>query len=269
MKITEDKFIRFFEEADDKGGGVAVFDEPVTEPATEPVTEPVTEPAVESKPEPAPTVDAKALAQEFGGEIARALETSRAKDKPPLTLEEAEAALNVWKPTKEWETKFENLETRNDALKELRDGFIRHSDTITQHRLHQLQTAMEEKFSPALAVVEQMQAEQRQTRFDTTYPQLAKPGLRPVLQAVGSQLRESGKRFNSEEEIFDAVATEVAKVIKETNSDFKLEKVSGSSPAKTNPNAIPVTTPGSGGGTGKKGASAPTKPRGLAIFDKD
>jgi hypothetical protein len=222
-------------------------------------------------PPAAPMIDARAFANEFGQVIGQHF-------RPPpkeMTTEEAKRLLNVWEPTKEWLAKYDNLESREQAIAEMRDGVIRHSDTITQFRMREMMDRIQQVYGP---VVEHMQMEQARAgegRFKEAYPELAAEGVRPLLYAVSQNLLAQGVPFRSEREMFQAIASGVEAVIKVSNPDFKLNGGgNGGTPVtatkrKQGPAAvggIPVTTPGSGGGAGPKG-QGPPKPRGMAIFD--
>lgn len=216
-------------------------------------------------------VDARALASEFGQVIGQQF-------RPPpkeMSVEEAKRLLNVWEPSKEWLAKYDNLESREQAIAEMRDGVIRHSDTITQYRMREMMDRIQQAYGP---VVEHMQMEQARAgegRFKEAYPELAVEGVRPLLYAVSQNLLGQGVQFRSEREMFQAIASGVEAVIKVSNPEFKLNGGNGggtpttATKRKQGPAAvggIPVTTPGSGGGGGSK-ATGPPKPRGLAIFD--
>ena len=248
--------------------GQAVFDEPQGGPEQAP--EGPQQPSQQPAGAPAPVVDARALASEFGQVIGQHFQP------PPkeMTAEEAKRLLNVWEPSKEWLAKYDNLESREQALAELRDGLIRQSDTITQYRLREMMGQMQAVYGP---VVQHMQAEQARSgeaRFKDAYPDLAHNGLRPLLFAVSQNLLAQRVPFRSERELFAAIAGGVEAVIKVSNPEFKLNRGNGGVAPnvrrKSGPpvaaGGIPVTTPGSGGGGGSKGP-APAKPRGLAIFD--
>jgi hypothetical protein len=142
-----------FLEGDDGGGfggdggadggdvshGAAVFEgEPASSGQGEPQTR---EPAPSS-----PTVDARALAHEFGSVIGQHFQPQQA---PPrqITPEEARKLLNVWEPSNEWLAKYDNLETRTSALAELRDGLIRQADTIAQYRMREMMDGMQQTYA--------------------------------------------------------------------------------------------------------------------------
>ena len=217
-------------------------------------------------------VDAGALAERFGQVIGQHFQPPQRQ----MTVEEAERLLNVWKPTREWLAKYDNLESREQAIAEMRDGVIRHSDTITQYRMREMMDRIQQVYGP---VVEHMQMEQARAgegRFKEAYPELAREEIRPLLYAVSQNLLGQGIQFRSEREMFQAIAGGVEAVIKVSNPEFKLNGGgNGGTPVnatkrKQGPVAaqggIPVTTPGSGGGAGPKG-QGPPKPRGMAIFD--
>lgn len=258
----------FFEEPEEKSGGAdeskggAVFDESAGASSASKVDEKIETPATTANVDLEKFADI--LAEKF-----------KPAETPPATGDkmdpaEAEKLLNVWKPTKEWIARFGNLETQEAALAELRDGFIKHGDTISQFRMRELQRAIETKYEPVLKFMESYQNEQATHRFNTKYEQLADPALRPVIDSITDKLTKTNKKFDSEEKLFDAIATEAEKAIQAVNKDFKL--TAGSSPAtnKTNKsqsaNSIPVTTPGAGGGSAAKTNKAEVK-RGIAVFE--
>lgn len=221
-------------------------------------------------PTPPPAVlDPKEFAKEFGNVLGEHFKTQEDRTKPPMSPEEAKKLLKVWEPDEEWYKKFDNLESRKDAVIAMRDGLLQQFDTLTQARLEQVLKSVEGRYNPALEMVQRITHEQRQARFDGTYPQLAKPQLQPLIEAVAGKMVEAGKKFNNEPEMFDAIAQEVEKVIKETNPNFKLEKSSGNGAGATKPaGSLPTVSRGAGGGTGKEsGGNTPTKKRGLAVFD--
>lgn len=220
----------------------------------------------------APTVDAAELAERFGNVIGKHFQP------PPkeITVEEAKKLLNVWEPTKEWLARYDNLETRDQAIAEQRDGLIRQADTIMRYRMGEMQQAMEQRYGPVIQYMQTQEAQAGEQRFAQAFPTLNHPGMRPLLFSVAQSILASGARFNDERQLFTAIAKGVESVIKVSNPQFSLEAngASGHGAAvpqtrKTGhtPGAIPVTTPGSGGGGGGQKATGPPKPRGLAIFD--
>lgn len=266
-----------FLDGEDAGGGgaeggdsrgQAVFDEPQTgsEAPAEAQGQPQGQPA---QPEAKPMVDARQLASEFGQVIGQHFQP------PPkeMTAEEAKRLLNVWEPSKEWLAKYDNLETRDQAIAEQRDGLIRQADTITQYRMREMMQEMQQTYGPAVQYMQKAEAQAGEARFKGMFPELAQDGVRPLLFAVSQNLLAQRIPFRSEHELFTAIAKGVEAVIKVSNPQFKLSNGNGGGAVpgtarKTGPAAggIPVTTPGSGGGGGPKGVGPP-KPRGLAIFD--
>lgn len=266
----------FLEE--DSGGeapsrGLEVFeggDEPQP-----PTTTHEAEPLVPSQPQApvqAPsttTVDARQLASEFGQVLGQQF-------RPPpkqITAEEAKRLLNVWEPTPEWLAKYDNLETRNAAIAEQRDGMVRQIDTITQFRMREMMDQIQQSYGPVVQYMQQNEARAGEYRFNTVYPQLSSPGLRPVLFAVAQSLLANGARFNDERQMFETIAKGVESVIKVSNPEFKLGGGGngGATPkavrGRGNAGGIPVTTPGSGAGGSEPAAASGKKPRGLAIWD--
>jgi hypothetical protein len=253
----------------DTSRGTAVFDEPAQERPVQAPEGPQTALGERSEPQ-APVLDARAFANEFGQVIGQHFQP------PPkeMTVEEAKRLLNVWEPTKEWLAKYDNLETRDQAIAEQRDGLIRQADTIMQYRMREMMAQMQQVYGPVVQHMQQEQARAGEARFKESYPELAHDELRPLMFAVSQNLLAQRVQFRSEEELFHAIASGVEAVIKVSNPEFKLNNGGGGTPTsikrKSGPMAaaggIPVTTPGSGGGAGPKG-QGPPKPRGLAIFD--
>jgi hypothetical protein len=213
--------------------------------------------------------DPEKFTKEFSTSVAEALKGTVAPQAPALTKEEAQKILNVWQPDDAWYMQFDNLETRKDAIASMRDGLVRHADTVAQLRLQEAIAELRKEYDPKLSFVEEHNNMQRETRFHETFPQLKNPGLQPLIGAITEDLIKQGKTFTTEGEMFKAVASGVEAVIKATNPEFTLE-TAGASPANNgrNANAIPVTTPGSGGGMGRSTAAPKTaSKRGLSIFD--
>lgn len=263
----------FFDAPDEGGGGVSRGMAAVNEP---PVETPEQPEVVDEPPQPtppAPVVDAGALAKQFGDILSERFKPSEPAEKKvdDLTPEEARKLLNVWEPTKEWITKFDNLETRESALKELRDGVVKNTDTITQYRIREAMSGIDGKLGPALQFIQEAQNRQAEERFGKAYPQLSDSAMAPLIRAVAEDMRGKGKKFDHETALFDELAKGVESVIKVSNPNFKLTP--GSNPGTTtnrtkSNNSIPVTTPGAGGGAGGGGRDTTPKKRGIAIFDK-
>jgi len=219
---------------------------------------------------PAGGFDASKFAKEFGDVIGTHLKEAAPKPvAKELTPEEAKKLLNVWEPDDAWYAEYDNLETRKTAVAKMRDGLVRQSDTIAQMRMQELISALKEELSPQLSAVQEMAEQQRNERMGKAYPDLAKPELNPLVNAVAQDLVKNGKKFNSESELFKALASGVEAVIKVNNPEFKL--TTGSTPAGQQSRGgrqIPTTTPGAGGSSGRSTTPTTSKPRGIAVFDK-
>src|SRR6267142_3532397 len=212
-----------FLEGDDGGGGggddggesrgQAVFEEPQTEAAP---AEAQGQP--QAQPEAKPMVDARQLASEFGQVIGQHFQP------PPkeMSVEEAKRLLNVWEPSKEWLAKYDNLETRDQAIAEQRDGLVRQVDTITQYRMREMMQEMQEAYGPAVQYMQKAEAQAGEGRFKQMFPELAQDGVRPLLFAVSQNLLAQRVPFGSEHELFTAIAKGVEAVIKVSNPQFKL-----------------------------------------------
>lgn len=271
MKIYKFMFMSA-PDADGTGGvepengdlGGAVFDAPNGEGTESSLASTPVVP--DSAPAPAP-FDATAMAKAFGDVLGQHFKPV-ASESTKLTPEQIKAKLNVWEPTKEWLAKYDNLETREAAIAEQRDGMIRQSDTIAQLRMQEMQGALDAKYAPVLAFMQQQEATARETRFDTAFPVLGKPELKPLIGAVAKSMADRGMTFNDEKSLFEAVAKEVETVIKVGNPAFTISAVGAAKPKSTgrSPNSIPTTSGGGGGGGGGQSQEAPPLKRGLAIF---
>lgn len=233
----------------------------------------------EKKSEETPTtvVDAAELAKQFGGVIGELFkkteEPAPGKKKfDELSQEEREKLIDLWEPTKDWQTKYDNLETREEALKEMRNGITKSAATISKLRTDELREELNGTLEETRAFMRDMQNQAAEKRLAEAYPDLGKPELQPIVTAVSRNIVEKGLKFKTEGELFTALAGGVEAVIRAGGAkNFKLS--SGSNPgnnkpkAKQNPNAIPVTTPGAGGQAGGK-AQEVEKPRGISVFDK-
>ena len=250
--------------------GMAVFEGDGESSQAPPDQTQETEP--QTQPEAQPMVDARQLASEFGHVIGQHFQPPQKE----MTVEEAKKLLNVWEPTPEWLAKYDNLETRDKAIAEQRDGLIRQADTIMRFRMNEMMQQMEHRYAPVVEYMQQQEAQHGEYRFAQAFPQLNQPGLRPLLFSVAQSMLASGARFNNERELFTAIARGVESVIKVSNPQFSLGNGGAASAVQPQqqrgrtghaPGSIPVTTPGGGGGSGAPKGAGPPKPRGLAIFD--
>jgi hypothetical protein len=210
------------------------------------------------------------LATEFGHVIGQHF---KAPEKE-ITVEEAKRLLNVWEPTKEWLARYDNIETRDQAIAEQRDGLIKQADTIMRYRMGEMHRQMEERYAPVIQYMQTQEARAGEWRFSQTYPQLQHPGLRPLLFSVAQTLLANGVQFRNEQQMFDTIARGVESVIKVSNPQFSLQGGNGGGgqpvqqgPRQATAGSLPVTTPGGGGGAGGGKSGGPPKPRGLAIWD--
>ena len=124
---------------------------------------------------PISVVDAKQLANEFGNVLGQQFKPQQ----PPMSAEQAKRLLNFWEPTPEWLAKYDNLETRQQAIAEQRDGLIRQADTIMQFRMREMMDQIQQTYGPVVQHMQQVEARNGEQRFNQVYPQLAYPGLRP------------------------------------------------------------------------------------------
>lgn len=220
---------------------------------------------------PTSNVDAKALAQEFGSALREHLSATKpGETEKPLTPEEAKKLLQVFEFDDTFLKDFANVETQKSAFERLRDGLIRQSDVLIQARLNEEIRRLRASYDPVVQSFERAQGEARETRFNTTYPSIGTPALKPIVAAVAQSLRDQGKTYNDEKSMFDDIAKGVEAVIQQSNPAFKLPTAPAAGATKTQApaSAIPVTTPGSGGGGGSSPAGNDKGPKALGILGK-
>lgn len=260
---TNKWFHPFFDEGDEPGTPSAtdLLDEPGDDtPGNDLPTE---DPAQSPAPTPA-LVDAEALAAALG----RHMPQQAPPPKAPPTPEEIEAAereLKIWKPTKEWLAKLNNMDTQEEALREMRDGLTTQHTTITSRQLAEQEQRILQQISPFISHIQEEREKAAYAELHSAYPGLKDPVLKPVIDAVTDSFRKSGKTFSSKAELFKALASGVEAVVKVGNPTFKL---AGASAAASTPkrSGIPVTTPGAGGGGGGKQGPAPGKSKALGLL---
>jgi hypothetical protein len=235
----------------DTGGDVQVLDEPTAGDDAEP------QPAV------APVIDYDKMAAAIRSASQPTTPVAPAPA-PKMSQEEIDKLLKKWEPDDNFIQKFSNLDTQKDALKELVTHVVEHAEARAQvHTYGELQR-LQQTLAPQLQAFEQFQAQQREERFNRSYPQLAKPELKPVVAAVATQLLQTGN-FADEKSAFDAVAKGVERVMQATTPSFKL--TSATPKGKSNLNQIPANSVGTGGG-GTVGTPTPrvSGPRGIELF---
>jgi hypothetical protein len=220
--------------------------------------------------------DPAQFAKDLGASLTESLKPALTPKEPAqkMTPEEAKKFLNVWEPDDNWYKLYDNLETRADAVKQMRDGLVLQADTLNQLRLQEAISQLRDELAPGLKTVQETAEQQRETRLHTQYPALARPEYQPLINAVTQDFVNQKKTFKTEGELFKAVANGVEAMMKVGNPEYKLETVTtnGNGNQQTEGRggrSLPVSTPGGGGGTGRRdGGQKPDKPRGLAIFDK-
>lgn len=253
MRIKHNNF--FFEEDAGGGGGASEFFEPLETPTEETTSQVQTE----TKPvevKQAPTVDAKALAAEFGSVLAERDKSQQAAKAPPMSEADIKKALKVWEPDDQFVTEFGNLETQKAAFSKLRDGLIQQADTIMQARLYEMQQNFNKQFQPMQQYLSQQETKAREEQFYTQYKALDKPSVRQNLPAIAQRLASEGAfQGKSVPESFAVLAKGVEAVIKEFNPEFTIDSSANQTTVRTS-NAIRPTSSGSGGGGASNGQKA-------------
>ena len=242
---------RFFAEFEVPELGTGVSDEPSLETVTSTQTQ-VAEPLKVPVSQTPAAVDLDALAAKFGDVVKSALPKPDVKAAPQLSPEEAKKLLNIWEPDDEFLNKFGNLETQKDAILAMRDGMTKQFLTIVQHMLQEQKQEFTGRYEPLLSGREARQQERVMNDFNTEYPALAKPELRPLISAVAQGL--ANRKFADQSEGFAELARGVEAVIKSHNPDFTLNGAQASSTKQDGQRPrVPVTTGGSGAGSGSGG----------------
>lgn len=260
----------FFAEPDDNSGGITDLltqgevetevDLTQPDPASEITPNSDEEPAA---PVAAPTIDVATLTAALSAAFPKA-EPAAPAPAPKMSQADIDKLLKKWEPDDAFIERLDNLSTKKEALKELFTRAADHAEARAQVHTYGETSRIESSLAPRLAAFETFQAEQREARFNTLYPDLAKPELRPIIGAVASQAL-STQKFADEKSAFDAIAKGVERVIQTHTPTFKL--TTGKKPS-TNLNALPVTSGGSGGGGGGGQSAGKTSkgPPGIELF---
>jgi hypothetical protein len=246
---------------------------PAEKPASSGPSGAETPPAAPSEAPPTGGFDASKFAKEFGATLSEQLKPvlEQKVEKKELSPEEARKLLKVWEPDENWFKSFDNLETRSDAIVQMRDALVQQADVLAQARLEQAIAGLREEITPGLTAVRQAEERAREERLHKQYPTLANPVLKPLLDAIATDFITNKKTFKNESELFQALANGVESVMKVNNPEFKLEAASNGDQTQADRGGrnLPVTTPGGSGNTGRRdGGDKQAKPRGIAVFDK-
>ena len=256
---TSKYFRTFFAEHDDADGAADLLLEP------EPETlggEPEVEIATEVTPNPAPTMSMTADDIATVVRAAMPQATAPVAPKPQMSQAEINKLLKKFEVDDAFVEKFDNMATKKQALQELVDRAAEHGEMRAQVHTYGEVSRVEQTYAPRLAAFEQFQAEQREARFNSRYPELANPALRPLIGAVAQQAFATQK-FADENAAFESIAKGAEKLIQTNAPTFKL---AASKKATSNPNELPTVSAGSGGGGGNAPAPKVKGPPGIELF---
>lgn len=230
---------------------------------------------------------AMVAALQAAGLVAPQQQQQTAAPEVPLTQEQIDEQLGVWKPTAEWQQRLLDPDTMPAALAELQAGSVRQSvrmahalaQEFIQKELGPIQQAIE-SLRPAAELAERTQSEQALNAFHTRHPLLKDPSLQAIVRLAYQEVKQSGKQFDSRESAFDAIAEKATAVIRAVKPDFGTQAPPTGQPAApsqqqpTTATATPIPVPpptggATGGGAGGGGsASKPPKNEVQDIWDK-
>lgn len=211
---------------------------------------------------PPPSFTPEALAAAFkAAGIGAPAQQVQASPQPKLTAEEAKKLLKYPELGKEWIAKFGNLDTQEAAVAELLQKVSEHSYTLAEARARDLEERLMQRYAPMEQYTQQQRDAENWKKFDTKYPALAKPELRPVLTSVLQAIASSGYVPTSPDDIFDKLAQGALPVIQQFNPQFTLGTPPASSANVATKNngrggTIAANTPGGGGANGGVGAGS-------------
>lgn len=240
----------------------AVLDPPDVDltPTPDPTPDPVPDPT----PAPAPSFDPEAMSRAIAEGIKAGQPAPKAE---PLTPEQAKKLLRVWEPSDEFSQRLMNVETQKAALAEMRDGLLQQFDTIAQMRLREQQEQFNSRLTPIQQHYENLEATARESRFNSAFPDLAKPEMKPIVASIISGLvAQKALVGKSEAEIFKAIGATAEAFLRQANPAFKLTPA-GSTPAgqQKQGTGLKPSTSGSGGGGGGKSNAGDGAPKATAL----
>lgn len=215
-----------------------------------------------------PTVDLATL--EKVAELMRGQQAPAQPDKPrEFTPEEIDAALKVWRPSKEFTERLFNgeREEQEKALDEMVTGLTTHMTTMMSYALQAQSNQFQQTVQPFVLEKEKAQLATLTDEVATKYK-----GLEPYKSLVSQtilQLRAEGFVPKNQDDAFRSVAERVETIVKAVKPDFKLNE-SMPAPPKQQQQTKPVRPKmaglqsGSGGGGGN---TAKPKSTGKAFLD--
>lgn len=225
-------------------------------------------------PNPAPAAPAhvsidpkafEAFGKSFGETFAKTQQQTQQQAPPtPEQIAEARKALHFFDIDDNFIKEFGDLGTQKRAMEKFRDGLTKHILTVFNHLRANDRTEYEktlsEKFTPLESMLSERANSERQTRFNSRYPQFSAPELAPSVEAVIGHLA-GRKAFEgkSEAESFKLVAEALAAQAKTFNPHFVLEdaEANGASHSSNRRgNSIPAVSGGSGASRSSNNAPA-------------
>lgn len=247
------------------GGG-----EPSGEPSVDP-TQPA-DPSQSAAPAtPALTLTPEALAQALQLAGLGATQQQQPQQRQPLTPEqkaELRRQLKFFEPKPDFFQRFNNMETQAAAFNEFLEAYNEQMYNMMESFFGEREQGIAQRYDPVVQQLKKMQEDAQLSRFDAAYSQLADPNLRPILKVVAQSLKsqiDAGQRtaFNSEGELFKALATGMEAIFKTQDPNFKL--TAGSTPATPGIRPAPQRGGGAAGG-GNKSAAASGVPKAVSFM---
>lgn len=226
---------------------------------------------VATPPPPAPTPAAPSLEEltkTITSAVTSALPQPAAPAPPPLSQEELDRALKVFKPSmKHIEAIQGGGEGAVQALAEIAQGIYQQANTMAAYQLAMMQEQLEARLNPLQSHYQQQQARELQNEFMTAYPTLK--GYEPLLMSIRDQLVREGTKFKDKTAAFAEVAKRADAVIKSLPGAGSA--ASNGTPANQQPataHQMSTLTGGGQSGTGTSGKNdGAAKPLRLSVFD--
>lgn len=177
---------------------------------------------------------------------------NQGRQTPQYTPEQIDQALKVYRMNPEVFGKIFNdqleMEERVGAMQSMIDGISQHAATLALLMTNRAQQQMQERFQPAMQLVERQQLQEFTGAIESEYPALK--NQRQLINMAVQSLKSEGFQEPDPRRAREAVATRVEQIVRMTNPSFNVRGGQQNQTQHQSGHGMPRMGSGGNGGAG-------------------